>query len=77
MRSTSALKRTGFPECIYILTERDKIIVHWLLCMIFFFYYPITDDHYIVSQFSGHLFFSEFRYGSLRSSVYKSCQLDR
>ena len=37
MRSTSALKRTGFPECIYILTERDKIIVHWLLCMIFFF----------------------------------------
>ena len=37
MRLTSALKRTGFPECIYILTERDKIIVHWLLCMIFFF----------------------------------------
>ena len=36
MRSTSALKRTGFPECIYILTERDKI-VHWLLCRIFFF----------------------------------------
>ena len=32
----AALKRTGFPECIYILTERDKIIVHWLLCMIFF-----------------------------------------
>ena len=36
MRSTSAFKRTEIPECIYILTERDKIIVHWLLCMIFF-----------------------------------------
>ena len=35
MRSTSALKWTGFPECIYILTETDKIIVHWLLCMTF------------------------------------------
>ena len=36
MRSTSAFKRTEIPESIYILIERDKIIVHWLLCMIFF-----------------------------------------
>ena len=31
MRSTSALKRSGFPECIYIFTERDTIIVHWFI----------------------------------------------
>ena len=77
MRSTRSFKRTEIPECIYILTERDKITVHWLLCMIFFLHYPITNDHYIVSRFSGQLFFSEFQYSSVRSSVYKSCQLDR
>ena len=40
MRSTSALKRSGFPECIYIFTERDKIIVHWF----------IVDDLFCIIQ---------------------------
>ena len=34
MRSTSAFKRTEIPECIDILTERDKIIVYDLFCII-------------------------------------------
>ena len=59
---------TGITECIYILTERDEIMVHWLLCM--------ADDHYNVSRFSGHFFFSKFQYGWF-ARVYKSCQLDR
>ena len=77
MRSTSALKRTGFPG-MYLYSYREGYYYCSLVIVYdLFYYYPITDDHYIVSRFSGHLFFSEFRYGSVRTSVYKSCQLDR
>ena len=68
MRSTSALKRTGFPEFIYILTKRDKIIVHWLLCMIFFFIIQslTTITLYRAVQWAPFFLRVSIRLGSLK-----------
>ena len=45
MRTASAqkhIKESRITEFNYVFTKRDEIIVHWLLCMVFFAHYPIT-----------------------------------